>query len=94
MAVAIPPTGWNYQYPNADGSYTRITAATLDDLYVRVAEYQLGPANCTTLACIIAYDEQINALLPTIIPAVNAYLATEKAAVEACASQNQGCCSY
>jgi len=92
MAVAIPPTGWNYQYPNADGSYQRITAATLDDLYARVAEYQLGPANCTTLACLIAYNASINALLPTIIPAVNAYLATEKAAVESCAYQ--GCCSY
>jgi len=93
MAVSIPPTGWNYQYPNANGSYTRITAATLDDLYVAVAEYELGPANCTTLPCIIAYDAAIKAKLPTIIPLVNAYLATEPAAVMACASR-RACCSY
>jgi hypothetical protein len=90
MAVAIPPTGWNYQYPNANGSYQRITAATLEDLYVRVAEYELGPANCTTLACLKAYNAAINAKLPTIIPLVNAYLATERQTVEACASN--GCC--
>jgi len=93
MAVSIPPTGWNYQYPNANGFYTRITAATLDDLYVAVAEYELGPANCTTLDCIIAYDAAIKAKLPTIIPLVNAYLATEPAAVMACASR-RACCSY
>ena len=91
MAVSIPPTGWNYQYPNANGTYQRITAATLDDLYVRVAEYELGPANCTTLPCIIAYDAAITARLPAIIPLVNSYLATEPAAVMACASR--ACCS-
>jgi len=91
MAVAIPPTGWNYQYPNANGYYQRITAATLEDLYVRVAEYELGPANCTTLACLQAYNAAINAKLPTIIPLVNAYLATEQQAVEACASNGCYC---
>ena len=92
MAVAIPPTGWNYQYPNANGTYQRITAATLDGLYVRVAEYQLGPSNCTTLVCIQQYADAINALLPSIVPAVDSYLATEKASVETCA--RRGCCNY
>ena len=93
MAVAIPPTGWNYEYPNSDGTYTRIVGNTLTDLYTAVAQYQLGPSNCTDTACFIAYQAQVNALLPTIIPAVNSYLANLQNSVQECYASETASCS-
>lgn len=93
MAVAIPPTGWNYEFPNANGTYTRIVGDTLTDLYTSVAEYQLGPSNCTTTACFIAYQAQVKALLPTIIPAVNTYLANLQQSVQSCYTLERSSCS-
>jgi len=94
MAVAIPPTGWNYEYPNPDGTYTRIVGNTLTDLYTAVAQYELGASNCTTTDCFIAYQAKVNALLPTIIPAVNAYLATLQQSVQACYQAEKPCVNF
>ena len=92
MAVAVPQTGWNYQYPNTDGTYTRIVADTLNDLYTAVAEYELGPSNCTTTQCFAAYQTQVNSLLPIIKPLVDAYLATLQTSVQNCYLQET--CGY
>jgi len=91
MADAVPATGWNYQYPNTDGTYTRIVGSSLDDLYTQVARYTLPVPNLTTLAQIVAYDAQVNAVIPQIQPQVDAYLATLNTSVQNCYQQYKPC---
>ena len=93
MADAVPATGWNYQYPNSDGTFTRIVGSSLDDLYTQVARYTLPVPNLTTLPQIVAYDAQVNAVIPQIQPQVDVYLADLPNSVYSCYQQERYYCT-
>ena len=83
MSDVVPHHGWDYRYPNADGSHTLIKAPTLDLLYLAVAEYQIPPpAEYTSTCDFLKYDKQIDDILPSIKVLVDAYQ-QQKIALEA-----------